>query len=375
MKKVYINFVPISTGGGLQNAINFLLNIKLDKFHSQEIHFIIRKNDTLIEICKRKNYDFTVIDNGFFARLTFEILFFKDKKNSIIFTLFGTVPFLSWNNFTITGCAYSNLFYPEIDFWGHLKFFQKRIKLLKDYYRYKNISSSDVVIFETETLTNRAISQFKFNSNYVYTVKMAVNSLVTKENASKNFLLNKSKFNILYLGSAHPNKRQHLIVEIIEKIKAKGVNNISIFLTLDVSNTYAKEVLTLIKLKGLSDSIINLGVIPNEKVSSVIDEMDAMINIASLESFSNNFVEAWQMERLLFVTKADWSKDSCGKGAIYLEMDNLDDVSENIIKISQNKEIYRQTIRDGLLELAKYPNAQDKMLNFISIINQYVKRY
>ncbi len=373
MKKIYINLVPIHSGGGLQNSINFILNIDIKQLQSKEIIFIIRNNDNLLKICEDKGYNVVVVENTFLARLKFELFFFKRKKDVLIFTLFGTVPFLSWSNFTITGCAYSNLFYPEIDFWKHLNFMNKQIKLLKDYYRYKNLRLSNIVIFETEVLANRAKSLYNFDKSSVYTVKMAVNSLVKKSYKNNNLDTDKKLFNILYLGSAHPNKRQHLLVDIVSEILKNKVYNIRFFVTLD-DNSYAVEVLNEIKKRNLEKYIINIGRVENEKVADIIDDSDAMINIAALESFSNNFVEAWQMEKVLFVTDADWARASCNDGAVYLDINNLKNLSNNIIEISKDNNLYAEYVKKGTLELNQYPNAKEKIRNYIKIINSYSKK-
>ena len=375
MKKLYINLVPITVGGGLQNTINFLLNVELEKFNFEEVIFIIKNNKVLLEICEEKKYNFIVIQDSFFSRFMFETLFFRNQKNVMIFTLFGTVPLLPWGNFTVTGCAYSNLFYSEIDFWKHLTPLSKKIKLLKDRYRFRNIKSSNVVIFETDTLKNRAIKQYNFNVEHVYTVKMAVNSLVQKESDFVDFSIDSQKFNILYLGSAHPNKRQHLLIEIVENLLNENVEEICFLITLDSKSSYGKMVLSRIEEKGLGKYIINLGVVLNKQVPNLIEQVDGMINIASLESFSNNFVEAWQMEKLLLVTDADWSRDSCGLGAVYLDTKDLKSVSSTISKYFYSRSLYLDTVNNGIIELSKYPNAKDKMCSFVNIANQYTEGY
>ena len=84
VSKLYINLVPIVSGGGLQNAINFLLNLDLDKLNFNKTIVIIRNNAVLQKICNDNSYEYIVIDNTFFARLKYEIFFFMDKKSSIL---------------------------------------------------------------------------------------------------------------------------------------------------------------------------------------------------------------------------------------------------------------------------------------------------
>ena len=331
MKMLYINLVPITVGGGLQNTINFLKNFNTKELTSIKFVIILKDNKNLINICKERNFDYYIIKNTFISRLKYETLFFINKKNSIVFTLFGTKPILTWNNFTITGCAYSNLFYPCIDFWGYLSPIKKTIKQLKDKYRFLNVKASDVVIFETELLMKKAISDFGFNQNNTYTVKMAVSSDVNQEtNQELDIDINSKNYNILYLGSSHPNKRQHLIPKIILEIKKRNIHNLKFIVTMNKNDNYTKNVFDEINKYNLNDYIQNLEYIENNYVANLIGKCDAMINIAALESFSNNFVEAWQMKKPLLVTNDDWAKGSCGNAAYYLNTEDISKVASQI---------------------------------------------
>jgi hypothetical protein len=370
MSSLFINLVPITVGGGLQNAINFLLNIDFSTFKTKSILIVIRDNSTLIDICNKKNFKYKVIKKGFLSRLYYELFFYSNKTNSVIFTLFGTKPILSWNTFTITGCAYSNLFYPEIDFWGYLPIKQRIVKKLKDIYRFNNVKSSNVVIFETDLLRKKAVSEFGFESNNTYVVKMAVSSLI-KETEPIN--RNDKVFKILYLGSAHPNKRQHLIPKIIGQLLNNSYTNFQFIVTMNKNLEYTKNVLDDIDKNNLEKYFLNLEYVNNTEVDQLISSCDAMINIAKLESFSNNFVEAWQMKKLLLVTDADWSRDSCGNAAFYLDVENLEILSNQLIGIITNNSLRNEIILNGENHIQSYPSPIEKMTLFVDIINKYTK--
>lgn len=371
MKPIYINLVPIVKGGGLQNAINFLLNLDIKELNIIDFSVVLRNDRALIDICKDRGFEYSIINNTFLARLKYELIFFFGKNKSIIFTLFGTKPVLTWGAKTITGCAFSNLFYPKIDFWIHLTPIGKMIKKVKDLYRLLNVRSSDVVIFETELLRKKAVEEFSFSNANTFTIKMAVSSLVEKGGSFIDFNIQKNKFNILYLASAQPNKRQHLLPEIVKNMLTNGLDDFCFFLTIDEKNNYAKEVLDLISEMELELYIINLGSIESQKVAALIEQCDAMINIARLESFSNNFVEAWQMEKVLFVTDDEWAKDSCGAAAVYLDVEHYETITLSIKNIMENKKLYTDVVKKGIKQLDSYPHPKEKIAQFVEIINNY----
>lgn len=374
--KIIINLVPITKGGGLQNAINFIIgfNKVIDK--KDDYFFIFKKNIILEKFCKKYNLKYKTINNTLMARLLFECFYFINKKNNIIFTLYGGKPLFAYNNrMNIVGCAYSNLFYPEVKFWSHLSKYQQKIKLIIDKYRFYSIRKADVYIFETDVLAQRAIKLFNFPKEHTYVVKMAVNSLIDKhrnkvyKNLKYADKINE-KFKILYLAGAHPNKRQHLLIELTKSIIAQGYKNF-IFITTMAKSKYSNPILNKFIDKNLENYVLNIGPIDNDKCAKLISECDAMINIALLESFSNNFVEAWAMRKPLFVTDADWSRSCCGNAAIYLDMKNPSKSAEKIINICNDPKSRNIMIKEGVEQLENYLTAEEKTLQYINIINKY----
>ncbi|QUW21247.1 glycosyltransferase [Sporosarcina sp. Marseille-Q4063] len=365
MEKVYVNLVPIKSGGGLQNAINLIDGF--DKINSHDYKFIVR-NKTLAKLLKERGMDFEIVKDSFQSRLKYELFFYSNKRNATIFTLFGGRPLLCYGNKTISGCAYSNLFYPEIDFWGHLSFFKKLKKQAIDIYRFIMIKKSNEIIFETEVLKQRAEKLKGFKIKKLHVVKMAVNKIITKEveratNSSYNLPSSKSK--ILYLGSSHPNKRQHKLVDIAQSMVNKGEINFR-FITTMSDNDYYTQFEKSVHSKNLQEYFINLGTIESSEVGGLIKESDAMINIAALESFSNNFIEAWSFNKLLFVTDADWARSSCLNAAVYIDPLDSDRAALKIIEVLNDEKKQNDIIK-------QYPEILNNYNDYITKAYEYKK--
>lgn len=147
---VYINLVPITDGGGLQNAASFLETMQQLEKQPFEYFVIFKKSSLLQSICDKGKIKYRQIGTSYISRLIFESTFFIRRKGAIIFTLFGLQPLVTFNCLNIVGCAYSNLFYPEIPFW---KFHSKPIRVYKklvDSGRKYFLKKADYWIFETE---------------------------------------------------------------------------------------------------------------------------------------------------------------------------------------------------------------------------------
>ncbi len=66
-----INFLPIASGGGLQNALSFLE--QLEDENTVDYHFIVRKGSLLEDKVKLRKYSYVAVNAGLFNRLAFEL--------------------------------------------------------------------------------------------------------------------------------------------------------------------------------------------------------------------------------------------------------------------------------------------------------------
>ena len=127
---VLINLIPIKSGGGQQVAVNLINQLLNNEEFSP--FFLVTKNTIVYQTLLKQECDnLLVVKKGLLNRLWFHLkeLDAIVKKNNInvIYTMFG--PGLHHKNVkTVTGCAYSNIFFPEIKFWKKYSFLE-RLKL------------------------------------------------------------------------------------------------------------------------------------------------------------------------------------------------------------------------------------------------------
>jgi glycosyltransferase involved in cell wall biosynthesis len=296
----------------------------------------------------------------------------------VVFTLFGP-PLLRNNGAkTINGCAYSNLFYPELDFWGFLRLPHRIIKKVIDLYRKRMLAHSEVVMFETNSLLQRAREDFLFKNKDLRLVEMSPSVLVDSKNVRKsvlsdfNYRLEKDRqIDILYLSGAHPNKRHLLLPDIIKELNSiKG--NYRLVTTLPAGE-YLEQLEAEFNNLDIRECLINLGPISPEDVPSLIEATDCMCNIALLESFSNNFVEAWRMSKPLIVTDADWSRACCSTAAIYIDPIYSKKSAISIDKVFSNKSDLDLLTLNGEKQLCNLPSREERYDMYKNIILEYLK--
>jgi len=378
--KLIINFLQTTTGGGLQNAISFLQTLIDEKKYTKKIIAIVRKNTLIHEILKKNNIEYIAINDNNLHRFIFELRHRKYfKKGQVCFYPFGVAMLRSQDYLiNIGGCAFSNLFYPEINFWGYLPFYKRFFKYLKDWYRKSFIKKMDYWIFETEILRRRAIEFFNFPEDRTIFINMAPSTFVSKLNTDDKIvnkyknLFNK-KFVFLYLSVAHPNKRIHLLPSIARELLNLGIDDFLFVTTMNHKHSYTRAVLLEVEKNSVVNFFMNIGPINQDQISSLLNSIDVMCNLSLLESFSNNFIEAWKMEKPLVVTNADWSRSICGDAAIYINPLDSYASAKAFSELILNPELKLKLQEEGIKKLKSFNTPLKKNLKYFEAIEHCKK--
>lgn len=372
-RKLYINLVPITQGGGLQNALSFINSAGKLCTDFSNITVLFKEHMVLADLCEKYGIPYETVGRTPWHRIKFELFRFLKVKNALIFTLFGGRPIVCPGCMTVVGCAYSNLFYPDMHFWI-LESRARRFKLwLIDSLRLYLTRTATVVIFETEVLRERAIQVLGFLEPHTYVVPMAVGDLVRKfvsEEVTVELLRNVEVFRILYLGHSQPNKRQHLLARIARSMIETGFDNFKFIVTME-PGTYRDFVVSEIERFEVGKWFDVIERIPEHSISDTIKSCHAMINIAQLESFSNNYVEAWYMNKLLIATDADWARSSAGDAALYIDPVDAEASALALSAVLRSPEMMLRHIEKGKAQLRCHPTPEEKTLRLFEILSHY----
>lgn len=377
---VLFNFVSIKAGGGQQNALSFLENILGNK---DNLDFVVACTEgTLIhQFCLVNNLKTYIVKHGLIDRLNFEFFGLKklqkfyNFKIKMVFTIFGGAPFLSYNVKRVSGCAYSNIFQPEINIWGYLPFLNRMVKKCVDIIRIILVKRSDHIILETFFLKEKAENGILKNKR-ISVIEMSPSKLITDRLSNiKDVELHNNVHDILYLSGAQPNKRIDKFLDLIPYLNGLGSKKFRLKLTLPEDSSYFKDVIKpkIDELK-IREYVINLGTIHPEKVADIISEVDAIVNVALIESFSNNWVEAWAAKRLLIATDADWARASCKDAALYIDIYKPLEAAELIHSTFINLEHYMKYITAGEKLLEQLPSSKERTQQYLNIIKSELEK-
>lgn len=378
MMNIVLNFIPLKKGGGVQVGLDFISQaIEYGKDHNW---YLVASHGTPFASLKpTKNFKILkIIPNRVIDRLYFE--YFSCKKvlqeidADVVYTQFG--PHWPGSGLpNIAGCAYSNLMYPEIDFWGKLPFLERLKKKVIDQFRLKRMLQADVVAFETEDLANRAINLYGMAKGRVHFVKPSVSSLVSPTSLHEDTALRCEKipqgYRILLLSGYHPNKNFELLPQIAHVLASKyKINNVVFVTTIPSEHFGAIGLARQSRELGVQDNIYNIGPIPYEGCCEIYKSCQAVILPSQLESFSNNIAEAWAMSKPLIISELDWAKSLCGDAAVYYKYNDAQDVAVKIQELLKNNGRYKEVTSRGENMLKKYSNSKERFFNYLNIIEK-----
>ncbi|EJE4688654.1 TPA: glycosyltransferase [Vibrio parahaemolyticus] len=376
---VIINLIPVAAGGGLQNALSFLTELSMTDV-SFKFTVFVRKGSELELFCIERNLPYRSFNCAFLFRIWYEIFgnysFARKNDVVVIFTLFGTAPLFRGHSIAISGFARSNIIERQVDFWAFLPFWKKWIKNIKDELIRKLVSTSDVIILETNRLIELARSNEVFNDTPLRLVNMAPSSLILKRlkeiPGAKRFdsRCEVGVANFIYLSGAHPNKNIHRLGPFFKEIIELGLK-VNMTVTLP-EGAYFDKIMEEFSRLGINSVLNNIGPIKPDDVPKVLLESDVVINVAELESFSNNWVEAWASRRLLVCKDAGYARDSCGNAAIYIDLDNVQASAVEVYKVMIDADRYKSYIDAGKLKLKELPSTKEKFREYVKIIEEFI---
>jgi len=359
---IIINFATLKSGGGQNVGLNFLESMKSVNTDDFQFYFVVARNSGIHKYVLDHDYEnYTVVPNNPLLRMFYELFLGRKLVNKlnidIIYSYFG-LGLYPKRILQVTGSADSNLYFPEINFWVEykgLKLFKRKIV---DFYRIWGLKRANGIIFENESLEKRCHQIFKLNNT------IFIRPSINLDFASVDYNIPiQSKNDVpkgLFLCGWQRNKNIMLIPEIAAKLKESNKSfHFIITAPLDNSPDHL-EFIRLTKKFNVGDMVTVIGQVKKEELASLYQQIDYVFLLSKLESFSNNIIESWYFEKPLIVSDELWARSICKEGAIYVNRNSVSDITENLIRIMEQKDYRLKILENSKNILKSYPSIEQK---------------
>lgn len=372
-----VNALAIRAGGGLQKTLSLMDSLSSNFAVARNTRILCSADSTVCLRATELGLTTVTARPGQFGRLISELQTLKNiSVRTVVFNIGGLTPIRATKNLiNVNECAFSNLFYPEIDFWNDHHGVVKAKLLAVDRIRRWGVGNADFWVFQTPAILDRALNLFDFPKHRCKVVLPSPSSVVSVNSVDpnsvkrfRNIFSNNKVF--LFLGGTNKNKRLHNLPEIALEMLKTGGDNFLFVLTMNENDPYYKTIRENIVRNNLDPYFANVGIVPPTDVASLINCSDVMCNFSRLESFSNNFVEAWQMKKPLVVTNADWSQAVAESAAVYVDPDDIYQTASALNNIATNERLVKTLTSQAEIQLSKFPTPATKLINYIECFEQ-----
>jgi glycosyltransferase involved in cell wall biosynthesis len=378
---VMLNFLPLKSGGGLQVGLDFIAQAERCGGRHQW-HVVATAGTPLARIAEHDNVHLcAAVGAALPARAWFEFSgcrrALRSIRPAIVHTLFGPQWPGAAGTTSVVGCAYSNLCYPEINFWARLPPAQRAWRELVDHGRRRRLREADAVIFETEDLAERAVRHLRLDAQHVHVVRPSVSSLVGErvhhEETVARCRTLPDGFKVLLLSVYNPNKNFELLPRIARELLRRGCDDTVFVVTLPHAAAPLRALVKLAAALGVADRLHNIGPVPQAGCAELYRACDAVILPSQLESFSNTIAESWAMGRPLLISDLPWAHSLCGPGALYFRYDDPLDAAARILELRGDAGQKARLVEAGYRQLAAYPNAEQRFRQYLGILERYAE--
>lgn len=365
-----IDFSPLKTGGGVQLALNFIEFLK-NSNEIKNIYFLVPQNGLIRKELDDLNPSVLISSpsTNMYKRFYFERFvlprIIKTKGIEKSFTFFGPGLPSTIGVTQIISVAYPIICYDESFFWTRLPLIKRWRYRLKNFVRKLRIQNAACIIVETEVMRSRVANTLKYPLQKIEVIPPVPTNYITEGFHQSNRF---SKFLVLSGPSIHKNLDvlYHAAVQLkIKKINLKFVISIT-------EIEFKKLFIEKISNEILVEYFDFIGVVNPKELDPIYKSVDFSVNLSDLESFSNNYLEAWKAGIPLLLSDRDFSRSICGDSGVYCEPHNLDSVLFRLIELVRipDKE-YQNMISDGKNRLKYLPTLDQKFSKLNSLLELY----
>ncbi|MBX3303401.1 MAG: glycosyltransferase [Nitrospira sp.] len=345
---VLFDLGAIKTGGGVQLAVNFLSLLDRQKENNINIFLVIPEIGELSNLSLRGKYSGVFVSpNSFIKRFFFEYghLQYLIRRHKIqhIFTFFGSGLPHSKSVRSVVTVAYPIICYPESDYWNYAGMKEQAYIRCLNILRRSRLKKASSIIAETTVMQARLARSVKYPMEKICVIPPAPSQyveplLVRRRVPSRRFL---------FISGINSHKNLWRLPAIAECMLARGIEEFVFVLTC-TRESYVKSLKKAIISEELIDTHFTfLGSIPPQRIMEAYNQADIVVSLSDLESFSNNYMEAWAVRLPLVVSDRDFARNICADSALYVDPHRPKDVAEQLILISEDLYLQDRLVKAG----------------------------
>ena len=356
---ILLDFGAIKTGGGVQLALNFLDHVEYSPLRDHNLTLAVPDIGPLSTRRYGPLFERVITSpRSYLARLFFEYFrlqrIMRTEKIDAVFTFFGAGLPHPKRIVSLVTVAYPIICYPESPYWGYISWRRKvRIRAL-NFLRKHRLKSASKIIAETEVMKSRLATTLRCEPDKIVVIPPAPTDYVTPRDTDRRGKV------FLFPSGNDDHKNLWRLYSVAQCLLAKGMNDFLFVLTVDRGSYMRKLRETAIDEQILDKNFHFIGSISPDRIMDLYNLGDYVVSLSDLESFSNNYMEAWKVGIPLIASDRDFARGICGDGALYVEPHVADDVADKFIAVTENANLRARLVESGRERLTRLPSPDER---------------
>lgn len=362
-------------GGSLQGVVSIIR--ELVKFKENDYYIVLSKEvkKQLQGISFPENMHFydlptksgnhTVnlfLNRGFFTRLEKEV-----QPNCVVCT---SGP-MYWKSKTpcLMGFNLPHHIYRESPYFDSIGLASKiRWFLRRTFHRMYFRREGDAFFVQTDDVNMRLKKYLGRNEVYTVPNTFSIAYRNVEEFPDKLPPRKENETRCLTISAYYPHKNLGIIKQVVDRLKAMGRNNVKFVVTLpaDRYNQLFSD-----KYKEI---IINVGFLPSKEGPSLYKECDIMFLPTLLECFSASYAEAMIMQKPIVTSDMGFARCVCKDAAVYFNPINVEDITEKLVHLIDDKALQTSLIEKGKLQLDQFGSSEDRARKVLELCERLIEK-
>ncbi len=374
--KILLDLSSIKSGGGAQLALNFCDQMKSSHCEKTEWFAYLPARGPLSGGVDNKVFSEVIKSkNSLLARWAHENWklrkFIVRNEIDAVFTFFGAGVPTPKNVLSIVSVAYPIICYPDSPYWGHVPPLEGLKKRIINVGRRLRIKRADLIIVETEVMRQRLAAALGVDRRTFKIVQPTVSQYLGVPAKNKAT----GPFRILFLSGTDQHKNLWRLARVAKILERSGAGEDVLFV---LSTTKAAFELGLKRMGESTDFPESWfefkGAIDPREISKIYEQIDCVANLSDLESFSNNYMEAWQAQKCLITSDRDFARAICGESAEYVEPHCAESIVAGIGRLRDSENLRKKLTDAGTRKLRALPTPAEKFHLLCKILIEQCER-
>ena len=354
--RILLDFGAIKTGGGAQLAVNFLEYLEQLAPGGHDFALLIPEVGPLAALERRREYLRVVVSpRSYRERLQLENgslqRFITECGIDAIFTFFGAGLPHPPRVKSVVSVAYPVICYPESPYWLNAGIKERLQVRALNWMRVRRLRQASSIIAETDIMKERVSRVLRFPAQRIRVIPPVVSAHVrhlerTDQAPARRFA---------FVSSNETHKNLWRLHEIARGAVARGFRDFIFRLTVTREAYLQRLVGSRHEVQLIDRHFDFIGPISPREIMRVYENADCVVSLSDLESFSNNYMEAWKVGLPLIVSDRDFAHAICGASALYVDPHDTQAVVAALLQVHGDAAVRQRLVADGKRRLGELP--------------------